>query len=176
MRRASVCAGSDLARLMVTLGIGLMLYKPRTQGGVHHRRVDGLSGVTSGSSWVFPFDLAGSTAISTASRCCRGVRPGPPHRHRPSAVAARIREKRQAHAAIACRSGAGLSPSTPPAQRWRHRRRAARADHAVVASDTLGFPRSPTDDHAGAGGTGRLYGGSRGRGIVFMIAHHTLST
>ena len=58
-----VVRGSDLARLMVTLGIGLMLYEAANQLSSLTGGADGLSGVT---MWkilgTFSFDLAGSTA------------------------------------------------------------------------------------------------------------------
>ncbi len=57
-----VVRGSDLARLMVTLGIGLMLFEVANQLPSITGGADGLSGVTMWKLFgVFPFDLTGST-------------------------------------------------------------------------------------------------------------------
>jgi ABC-type branched-subunit amino acid transport system permease subunit len=58
-----VVRGSDLARLMVTLGIGLMLFEVANQAAFITGGADGLSGVTMDKLFgVFAFDLRGSTA------------------------------------------------------------------------------------------------------------------
>ncbi len=58
-----VVRGSDLARLMVTLGIGLMLYEAANQATFVTGGADGLSGVTMWKLFgTFAFDLTGSTA------------------------------------------------------------------------------------------------------------------
>ena len=58
-----VVRGTDLARLMVTLGIGLMLFEAANQASSITGGADGLSGVTMWKLFgLFSFDLAGSTA------------------------------------------------------------------------------------------------------------------
>ncbi|MGE5616570.1 MAG: branched-chain amino acid ABC transporter permease, partial [Bacillota bacterium] len=58
-----VVRGDDLARLMVTLGIGLLLYEAANRASGFTGGVDGLSGITMGKLFgVFAFDLAGRTA------------------------------------------------------------------------------------------------------------------
>ena len=58
-----VVRGSDLARLMITLGIGLMLFEAANQAAFITGGADGLSGVTMAKLFgVFAFDLRGSTA------------------------------------------------------------------------------------------------------------------
>src|SRR5690242_7431638 len=58
-----VVRGEDLARLMVTLGVGLLLYEAANRAAPITGGVDGLSGV---AMWkllgIFPFDLNGRTA------------------------------------------------------------------------------------------------------------------
>src|SRR5205823_1218824 len=58
-----IVRGGDLTRLMVTLGIGLMLYEAANKAAFITGGVDGLSGVT---MWkilgLFSFDIAGKTA------------------------------------------------------------------------------------------------------------------
>src|SRR5512147_1883316 len=58
-----VVRGSDLARLMVTLGIGLMLFEAANQLPSITGGADGLSGMTMGKVFgLYGFDLTGSTA------------------------------------------------------------------------------------------------------------------
>ncbi len=58
-----VVRGEDLARLMVTLGIGLLLYEAANRAAFLTGGVDGLSGISMGKLLgVFSFDLAGRTA------------------------------------------------------------------------------------------------------------------
>ena len=58
-----VVRGTDLARLMVTLGIGLMLFEAANQAAFITGGADGLSGVTMWKLFgLFSFDLTGSTA------------------------------------------------------------------------------------------------------------------
>ncbi len=62
-----VVRGADLARLMVTLGIGLMLFEAANQLPSITGGVDGLSGVTMGKLFgLFSFDLPAAPRISTA--------------------------------------------------------------------------------------------------------------
>jgi branched-chain amino acid transport system permease protein len=59
-----VVRGGDLTRLMVTLGIGLMLYEAANKAAFITGGVDGLSGVVMGKVLgVFEFDLNGRTAF-----------------------------------------------------------------------------------------------------------------
>jgi branched-chain amino acid transport system permease protein len=58
-----VVRGSDLTRLMVTLGIGLMLFEAANKAAFLTGGVDGLSGMMVGKIFgVFEFDLAGKVA------------------------------------------------------------------------------------------------------------------
>src|SRR6185436_18596318 len=58
-----VVRGSDLARLMVTLGVGLLLQEAANRASAITGGVDGLAGVAMGKLFgVFTFDLAGRTA------------------------------------------------------------------------------------------------------------------
>src|SRR5689334_15325651 len=58
-----VVRGEDLARLMVTLGLGLLLYEAANRAASITGGVDGLSGVAMGKLLgAFSFDLAGDTA------------------------------------------------------------------------------------------------------------------
>ncbi len=58
-----VVRGGDLTRLMVTLGIGLMLFEAANKAAFLTGGVDGLSGVTMGKVLgLFEFDLFGKTA------------------------------------------------------------------------------------------------------------------
>jgi branched-chain amino acid transport system permease protein len=174
-----VVRGSDLARLMVTLGIGLMLYEAANKAAFITGGVDGLSGV---SMWkllgVFPFDLAGKTAylyslavlfaVFVAARrivnspfglSLRGIREN--GRRMPaigSPVSRRLIAIYTISAAMAGIAGGLLAQTTQ-----------------FVGLDTLGFPRSADLMIVLVlGGTGRLYGGLVGA-AVFMIAHHLLS-
>jgi branched-chain amino acid transport system permease protein len=59
-----VVRGQDLTRLMVTLGIGLMLFEAANKAAFITGGVDGLSGVVMGKLFgVFEFDLNGNTAF-----------------------------------------------------------------------------------------------------------------
>jgi branched-chain amino acid transport system permease protein len=59
-----VVRGHDLTRLMVTLGIGLMLFEAANKAAFITGGVDGLSGVVMGKLFgLFEFDLMGQTAF-----------------------------------------------------------------------------------------------------------------
>ena len=174
-----VVRGSDLARLMVTLGIGLMLFEAANKATFLTGGVDGLSGV---SMWklfgVFSFDLAGSTAFlyslgvlfvlfvltrrlvaSPFGLSLRGIRENV---KRMPAIGVPITRRLvvvyTVSAAMAGIAGALLAQTTE-----------------FVGLDVLGFPRSADlMIMLVLGGTGRLYGGLIGA-AVFMIAHHYLS-
>ncbi len=174
-----VVRGADLARLMVTLGIGLLLYEAANKAAFVTGGVDGLSGV---SMWklfgVFPFDLAGNTAYlyslavlfvlfalarrivnSPFGLSLRGIREN--GRRMPaigSPVARRLIAIYTISAAMAGVAGGLLAQTTQ-----------------FVGLDVLSFPRSADLMIVLVlGGTGRLYGGLVGA-AVFMIAHHLLS-
>jgi len=174
-----VVRGSDLARLMVTLGIGLMLFEAANKASSITGGVDGLSGI---EMWkvlgLYAFDLAGSTAYlyslavvfvlfvlvrrlvhSPFGLSLRGVRENV--RRMPALgapVSRRLVAIYTASAAIAGVAGALLAQTTQ-----------------FVGLDTLGFPRSADlMIMLVLGGTGRLYGGLVGA-AVFMTAHHYLS-
>jgi len=174
-----VVRGSDLTRLMVTLGIGLMLYEAANKAAFVTGGVDGLSGVT---MWkvlgVFDFDLNGRTAYvyalvvvflmfvlarrivnSPFGLSLRGIRENP--RRTPAIgtrVGARLRGIFTVAAAMAGVCGALLAQATQ-----------------FVGIDTLSFGRSAdVMIMLVLGGTGRLYGGLVGA-AVFMIAQDYLS-
>jgi branched-chain amino acid transport system permease protein len=175
-----VVRGSDLARLMVTLGIGLMLFEVANQIPSITGGADGLSGVTMGKVLgLFAFDLTGTTAYvyslvvlfvlfvamrrivsSPFGLSLRGVREnvrrmpaiGAPVTRRPPT------EIYTVSAALAGVAGGLLAQTTQ-----------------FVGLDVFGFPRSADlMIMLVLGGAGRLYGGLIGA-AVFMIAHHYLS-
>jgi len=174
-----VVRGSDLARLMVTLGIGLMLFEATNQIPSITGGADGLSGVTMWKLFgVFPFDLTGSTgyayslgvlfALFVVARrivsspfglSLRGVRENV--RRMPAIgapVARRLIAIYTVSAAMAGVAGGLLAQTTQ-----------------FVGLDVFSFPRSADlMIMLVLGGTGRLYGGLVGA-TVFMIAHHYLS-
>src|SRR6185437_13645791 len=174
-----VVRGSDLTRLMVTLGIGLMLYEAANKAAFVTGGVDGLSGVTMGKVLgVFDFDLLGRTAYvyalvvvflmfvlarrivsSPFGSSLRGIRENP--RRMPAIgtqVGARLRGIFTVAAAMAGVCGALLAQATQ-----------------FVGIDTLSFGRSAdVMIMLVLGGTGRLYGGLVGA-AVFMIAQDYLS-
>jgi branched-chain amino acid transport system permease protein len=174
-----VVRGSDLARLMVTLGIGLMLYEVANQAAFITGGADGLSGVTMGKLFgVFAFDLRGNTAylyslavlflLFVAARrivnspfglSLRGVRENVT---RMPAIGAPVTRRLIAiytvSAAMAGVAGGLLAQTTQ-----------------FVGLDVFGFPRSADlMIMLVLGGAGRLYGGLVGT-TVFMLAHHYLS-
>jgi len=174
-----VVRGSDLARLMVTLGIGLMLFEAANQLPSITGGADGLSGV---AMWkvlgVFSFDLTGTTAYvysavvlfllfviarrivaSPFGLSLRGVRENV---KRMPAIGAPVTKRLIAvytlSAAMAGVAGGLLAQTTQ-----------------FVGLDVFGFPRSADlMIMLVLGGAGRLYGGVLGA-AVFMVAHHYLS-
>jgi branched-chain amino acid transport system permease protein len=174
-----VVRGSDLARLMVTLGIGLMLFEAANQLPSITGGADGLSGV---SMWkvlgVFAFDLKGTTAYAYSAvvlfllflvarrvvaspfgLSLRGVRENV---KRMPAIGAPVTRRLIAvytlSAAMAGVAGGLLAQTTQ-----------------FVGLDVFGFPRSADlMIMLVLGGAGRLYGGVLGA-AVFMLAHHYLS-
>jgi branched-chain amino acid transport system permease protein len=174
-----VVRGSDLARLMVTLGIGLMLYEAANQLPSITGGADGLSGVTMGKVLgAWSFDLAGSTAYAYSAAVLfvlfvvarrivaspfglslRGVRENV---KRMPVIGAPVTRRLVAiytiSAAMAGVAGGLLAQTTQ-----------------FVGLDVFGFPRSADlMIMVILGGAGRLYGGLIGA-AVFMIAHHFLS-
>jgi branched-chain amino acid transport system permease protein len=174
-----VVRGADLARLMVTLGIGLMLFEAANQMPSITGGADGLSGVTMGRLFgVYAFDLTGSTAYlyslgvvfvlfvvarrlvsSPFGLSLRGIRENA--RRMPAIgapVSRRLVAVYTASAAMAGVAGGLLAQTTQ-----------------FVGLDVFGFPRSADlMIMVVLGGAGRLYGGLVGA-TVFMIAHHFLS-
>jgi branched-chain amino acid transport system permease protein len=174
-----VVRGEDLARLMVTLGIGLLLYEAANRAAFLTGGVDGLSGVT---MWrllgLFPFDIGGRTAYlyslavlfilflalkrlvgSPFGLSLRGIRE---NRHRMPAIGAPVQRRLVAAftigAAVAGIAGALLAQTTQ-----------------FVGLDTLGFNRSAELlIMLVLGGAGRLYGAIIGT-AVFMIAQDYLA-
>ena len=174
-----VVRGEDLSRLMVTLGLGLLLYEAANRFADITGGVDGLSGVVTGKIFgVFSFDLAGRTAYvysfvvlfalfvllrrvvaSPFGLALTGVRE---NRTRMPALGVPVRRRLVAAftlaATIAGVAGALLTQTTQ-----------------FVGIDTLAFDRSADVlIMLVLGGTGRLYGAIIGT-AVFMIARDYLS-
>jgi branched-chain amino acid transport system permease protein len=174
-----VVRGGDLTRLMVTLGIGLMLWEAANKAAFVTGGVDGLSGVTIAPIFgLWSFDIAGRTAFvyalvvvfvvfmvmrrlvhSPFGLSLRGIQQG--GRRMPAIgapVARRLRAIFTVAAAVAGIAGALLAQTTQ-----------------FVGIDSLGFQRSADLlIMLVLGGTGRLYGGLVGA-IVFMLAQDYLS-
>jgi branched-chain amino acid transport system permease protein len=174
-----VVRGEDLARLMVTLGIGLLLFEAANRAAFLTGGVDGLSGVAMGKLLgVFAFDLGGRTAYlyslaalfiaflflrrlvaSPFGLSLRGIRE---NKSRMPAIGAPVRRRLVAAftlgAGVAGIAGALLAQTTQ-----------------FVGLDTLGFNRSAELlIMLVLGGAGRLYGAIIGT-VVFMIAQDYLS-
>jgi branched-chain amino acid transport system permease protein len=174
-----VVRGQDLARLMVTLGIGLMLFEAANKAAFITGGVDGLSGMMVGNLFgAFEFDLYGKTAFwyslgvlfllfvglrrlvnSPFGLSLRGIREGG---RRMPAIGANVDRRLKAvftvGAAIAGVAGALLAQTTQ-----------------FVGLDSLGFPRSAElMIMLVLGGTGRLYGALIGA-AVFMVAQDYIS-
>jgi branched-chain amino acid transport system permease protein len=174
-----VVRGSDLTRLMVTLGIGLLLWELANKAAAITGGVDGLAGVT---MWkllgIWSFDIGGRTAFlyslavafalfllarrivnSPLGLSLRGIREGGKRMPAIGApVARRLRTIFTVSAGFAGVAGALLAQTTQ-----------------FVGIDTLGFPRSAELlVMLVLGGAGRLYGGLIGAAI-FMIAQDYLA-
>jgi branched-chain amino acid transport system permease protein len=174
-----VVRGSDLTRLMVTLGIGLMLWEAANKAAVITGGVDGLAGVTMSKIFgLWSFDLSGRTAFlyslavtfvlfllarrivhSPLGLSLRGIREGGARMPAIGApVGKRLRTIFTVGAGIAGVAGALLAQTTQ-----------------FVGIDTLGFPRSAELlVMLVLGGVGRLYGGLLGAAI-FMLAQDYLA-
>jgi len=169
-----VVRGQDLTRLMVTLGIGLMLFEAANKAAVITGGVDGLSDMVVGKIFgLFEFDLNGNTAyfysltvLFVLFVCLRrlvnspfglgliGIREGG---KRMPAIGADVNQRLTViftiSAAIAGVAGALLAQTTQ-----------------FVGLDSLSFSRSAELlIILVLGGTGRLYGALVGA-IVFMLA------
>jgi branched-chain amino acid transport system permease protein len=174
-----IVRGQDLTRLMVTLGIGLMLYESANQWSSLTGGVDGLSGVEMKKIFgVFNFGLDGKTAyiyslavlflIFNAARLLvrspfglslKGIREG---ERRMPAIGASVRRKLVAvytvGAGIAGVAGALLAQTTQ-----------------FVGIDVFGFQRSAElMIMLVLGGTGYLYGALLGA-AAFMILQDYLA-
>jgi branched-chain amino acid transport system permease protein len=169
-----VVRSQDLTRLMVTLGIGLMLFEAANKASFITGGVDGLSGMMVGKLFgAFEFDLNGNVAFwysfavlfaifvvlrrvvkSPFGLSLIGIREGV--RRMPSLgvnVNRRLVAVFTLGAAVAGVAGALLAQTTQ-----------------FVGLDALGFPRSAELlIMLVLGGTGRLYGGLVGA-AVFMLA------
>jgi len=174
-----VVRGGDLTRLMVTLGIGLMLWEVANKAAFITGGVDGLSGVTIAPILgVFAFDIRGTTAFvyslvvvfavfvvlrrivhSPFGLSVRGIREGGKRMPAIGApVAKRLRTMFTIGAAAAGIAGALIAQTTQ-----------------FVGIDTLGFSRSAELlIMLVLGGAGRLYGGLVGA-AVFIVAQDYLS-
>ena len=174
-----VVRGADLARLMVTLGIGLMLFEAANQMSWLTGGADGLSGVTMGKVFgQYAFGMTGSTAYlyslgvlfalfvvarrivsSPFGLSLRGIRENA--RRMPAIGAPVVRRLIGIYTVSAAMAGVagGLLAQTTQ----------------FVGLDVFGFPRSADlMIMLVLGGAGRLYGGLVGA-TVFMVAHHYLS-
>jgi len=174
-----VVRGGDLTRLMVTLGIGLMLYEAANKAAFLTGGVDGLSGMVVGKLLgVFEFDLNGKVAYgysfavlfvlfvvlrrlvhSPFGLSLIGIREGG---RRMPAIGANVNQRLVAiftvGAAVAGVAGALLAQTTQ-----------------FVGLDSLGFSRSAElMIILVLGGTGRLYGALVGA-VVFMIAQDVIA-
>jgi branched-chain amino acid transport system permease protein len=174
-----VVRGQDLTRLMVTLGIGLMLFEGANKAAAITGGVDGLSGMNVGKLFgVFEFDLNGHTAFfyslgvlfvvflvlrrlvnSPFGLSLRGIRENP---RRMPAIGVNVNRRLTAiftvGATVAGIAGALLAQTTQ-----------------FVGLDVLGFPRSAELlIMLVLGGTGRLYGALIGA-AVFMVAQDYIS-
>ena len=174
-----VVRGQDLTRLMVTLGVGLMLFEAANQAASITGGVDGLSGVQMGKIFgVFAFGLDGRTAYayslailfiafigaralmrSPFGLSLKGIREG---ERRMPAIGASVRSKLVAvytvGAALAGIAGALLAQTTQ-----------------FVGIDVFGFERSAEIMiMLVLGGAGYLYGGPLGA-AVFMILQDYLA-
>ncbi len=174
-----VVRGQDLTRLMVTLGIGLMLYEAANKANFLTGGVDGLSGMMVGKVLgLFEFDLYGKVAFwysfvvlfvlfvvlrrlvrSPFGLALRGIREG--GRRMPAIgvnVPWRLTVVYTVGAGIAGVAGALLAQTTQ-----------------FVGLDSLGFPRSAELlIMLVLGGTGRLYGALVGAAI-FMLAQNYIA-
>ncbi|HZG21687.1 MAG TPA: branched-chain amino acid ABC transporter permease [Herbaspirillum sp.] len=174
-----VVRGADLTRLMVTLGIGLMLFEAANKAAFLTGGVDGLSGMVMSKIFgVFEFDLNGRVAYvysfavllllfvvlrrlvnSPFGLGLKGIREGG---RRMPAIGADVSRRLVViftiGAAVAGVAGALLAQTTQ-----------------FVGLDVLGFPRSAELlIILVLGGTGRLYGGLVGA-LVYMLAQDYLS-
>ena len=174
-----VVRGQDLTRLMVTLGIGLMLFEAANKASFLTGGVDGLSGMMVGKLFgAFEFDLNGNVAYcyslavlfivfvllrrlvkSPFGLSLIGIREGV--RRMPSLgvnVNRRLVAVFTVSATVAGLAGALLAQTTQ-----------------FVGLDSLGFPRSAELlIMLVLGGTGRLYGALVGA-AVFMLAQDYIS-
>jgi branched-chain amino acid transport system permease protein len=169
-----VVRGQDLTRLMVTLGIGLMLFEAANKASFLTGGVDGLSGMMVGKLFgAFEFDLNGNVAYcysfavlfivfvvlrrvvkSPFGLSLVGIREGA---RRMPALGVNVNRRLVAvftlAATVAGLAGALLAQTTQ-----------------FVGLDSLGFPRSAELlIMLVLGGTGRLYGALVGA-AVFMLA------
>ena len=174
-----ILRGTDLTRLMVTLGIGLMLFEAANKAAFITGGVDGLSGMVVGKLLgVFEFDLYGKTAYvyslvvlfilfvalrrlvnSPFGLSLKGIREGG---RRMPAIGADVNRRLSAiftvGAAVAGVAGALLAQTTQ-----------------FVGLDSLGFARSAELlIILVLGGTGRLYGALVGA-AVFMLAQDVIA-
>jgi len=171
--------GEDLTRLMVTLGIGLLLYEAANQAGEWTGGVDGLGDMQVRDIFgVFPFDIRGRTAylytlavvflVFCAARrivhspfglSLRGIRESP---RRMAAIGSPVRRRLVAvytiAGAMAGIAGALLAQTTQ-----------------FVGLEVLGFARSADLlIMLVLGGAGWLYGGLIGSAL-FLVAQSLLS-
>ena len=174
-----VLRGTDLTRLMVTIGVGLMLYEAANKATAYTGGVDGLQGIEIGPLLGrFPFDLYGSTAYlyalvvlfvlfwiarrlvhSPFGMSLRGIRQ---NAVRMPALGTPVHRRLIAvyviGAAYAGAAGALLTQTTQ-----------------FVSIDVFSFSRSAEVMLILVlGGTGGLYGALLGT-IVFVVAHDRLS-
>ena len=176
---ALIVRGSDLARLMITIGVCMLLYEAANRLSAITGGSDGLQGI---EMWpvlgLFRFDLYGRTAFvysfavvlavflvvrrvlhSPFGLALRGIQDS---RRRMLAIGspvdARLRTAYAFSAAVAGIAGALLAPTSQ-----------------FVGIESIGFNRSAEIMIILVlGGTGRLYGGLVGA-IVYMLLHDTFA-
>jgi branched-chain amino acid transport system permease protein len=174
-----IVRGADLTRLMITIGIGLLLYELANRFGAITGGADGLQGV---QTWpllgVFKFDLSGRTAYlytlaitatlfaglrvflrSPLGLALKGVSENTKRmKALGSPVGARLRMAYTASALVAAVAGALMTQSTQ-----------------FVGLDSLSFDKSAEVlIILILGGTGRLYGGLLGA-IAYTLVHDSFS-
>ena len=171
-----IVRGQDLTRLMVTLGIGLMLYETANQASSITGGVDGLSGVEMKKIFgIFAFGLDGKTAylyslavLFIVSRALvrspfglslKGIREG--ERRMPAIGASVLRKLVAVYtvgAGIAGIAGALLAQTTQ-----------------FVGIDVFGFQRSAElMIMLVLGGTGYLYGGLLGAAVFMLLSSYVI--
>ena len=142
-----VLRGSDLTRLMVTLGVALICAKLANRYGLAHRRRRRPAGRRHRSrcSGLFVSISTATPPTSIAWACCSSVRAGARIVYSPFGLSLRaIKGNPLRAAAIGIPVKRRLARSIPRRGLCRHRRRAAGPDHAFVSLDCSRSIARPT--------------------------------